>query len=281
MKRFVTFSVAACTLAGLSWAFAPPAHAQTDAPQMVNGKPVALSVTGEGEVEVAPIGFSLDINFYNDAAGEDIARLQNVQTEEKLRKAVLGGGIAPASIRFYAERVTGTPGGTPSNPSVQQVFQNGQSTLKPLEPARSMRNMVVFVRGMNKLRPLISALQSVGATGSMNLSYAFAEEKTMRDQTLKAAVADAAAQARIMETAAAPRTLRLVTMEAGEFVAPNYTRTLPLAPPEREKGELPAAYSTVAYQSVTLRYALADTPTAPTAPKKPAVAPAKPPVKKR
>ena len=270
--KIAPFIIVACA-ALYCTAAAPFARAQnSDAPAIVNGKPVALTVTGDGSVDVAPVGFVLDVSFYNDAAGEAEARLQNAQTEEKLKKAAAQTGLAPDSIRIFAERVTGPPfTASDGSPIVQQVLINGKSAMKPTDTARSMRNMVIVVKKMNALKPLVAALQSVGASGRINLSYDFGDEKSLRDQTLQAAVADAAKQARIMETAAAPRTLRLITMEAGDFTAPNYSRKLPLNTANDETWELPASYTTAAYQSVVLRYTLVDAPL-PAAPKKPTTA---------
>ena len=272
MKRFVIFSFAACTLAGLGLAFAPPAHAQTDAPQMVNGKPIALSVTGKGSVEVAPVGFTLAISFYNDAVGRDAASRQNEQAEEKLRQAVLQAGVKPNAIAFYGPRRTGIPDMAAGVQTIHESFVGGRSTIQPTDTVRALRTMRISAAGLSTLAPLVAALQSVKADGDIGVSYDFLAPSSLRDTSLKNAVADAVKKARIMETAAAPRTLRLVTMETDEYAAPQLGTILPLnaAPAPFGAGSVSSNPHASASQTVTLRYALADAPVKVAARTKPA-----------
>ncbi len=243
-----------------------------DAPATVNGKSVALTVTGEGMTNVKATGFSLNVTFYNDAPTLDAAIAQNVDAEAKLQKAAEQAGIKAGTINFPSGRVSGVPS-TSYNPLGFGV-QSG--TPRSGETARAMRTFYLGGSNFAVLPSLLRALQSAGATGVVSVGYDFGDswqDKNLRNQTLKKAVADAVAQAKVLETATLPRKLQILTIEPGDFSGPNNTLNLPLTPPKSSggapitPGQLASASAPTseAHQSVVLRYAVVDAPTKPTA----------------
>ena len=237
----------------------------SDTPSVVvAGSTFALTVTGDGEVEVKPTGFSALVVFYNDGLRSEV-EAQNAQTEARLREAAVRAGAKPGDIHTPFPVLVGVPAPKDSGPG---NFVTVQHSLKATDTARAMRHLVITMRGISQLRPLISALQSVGAMGNLDISYDFGDEKILRNQSLKLAVSDAAAQAKILEAVALPHRLRLVSIEPGAFSPPTLPLYLPLSikkGDEAQQPEIDDAPSALAAQSVTLRYALADAPVGKTA----------------
>lgn len=266
LRAFAVFGAGLFGIAALSGLPLRAAMPDGDAPAMIGGKAVALSVTGEGEVEVKATDYYLVATFYNDATGPDAATAQNVQAEALLQKSVTQAGILISGVSFPYERRVGFPS---TSGDIGGVMTTSAGPPRATETARAARTIIVRGRDFAGLPKLITALQSVGASGFINISYGFGESKALRNQTLKKAVADAMEQTKILEAASLPRKLHLLALEPGEFIGASVpTMGYPLSVPKSPGSGTPSAslFTSIsapvngARQSVILRYALVDSP---------------------
>ncbi|MFZ4704293.1 MAG: SIMPL domain-containing protein [Candidatus Methylumidiphilus sp.] len=174
-----------------------------------------LTVTGKGHVEMAPnqviLSFSLSAEGY---AYQGTVEALNFKVE-KLRAAAEGFGVGRSQLKT-------------ANFSIMPKYQYHERTrereFRGFTASHDLRLEIPF--GKETLNRALDAIAASGSDANFNIRFAVAETEELKKRTLQAAVADAAAKARIIAEAAAVRLGGIVRVDYGSmeihFVEPDF-----------------------------------------------------------
>jgi uncharacterized protein YggE len=172
--------------------------------------PAVISVTGEGRVEAPPdmatvsLGVQTDADTAAAAMAENSARL--VAVIERLKAA----GIEPRDIQTS---------GLSLGPRYDYSKQDGTP---PQVVGYTASNMVtVRVRALDTVGGVLDAVVADGANTLNGLGFGLADDRPLKDEARREAVADAAAKAALYAEAAGVKLGRVRSIaEAGGYMPP-------------------------------------------------------------
>lgn len=169
-----------------------------------------ISVIGEGQVEAAPDMAIMSLGVQTDA---DTASAAMAETSAKLAAVIerlKAAGIEPRDIQTS---------GLSLGPRYDYGKQDGTP---PTVVGYTASNMVtVRVRALDKVGSVLDSVVADGANTLNGLSLGLAEDRALKDEARREAVADAAAKAALYAEAAGVKLGRVASIsEAGGYAPP-------------------------------------------------------------
>ena len=216
-----------CILSTVAVLAAPATMAVLAAPVMAETAQATISVTGEGQVEVAPDMATVTLGVSTDGDTAKTALGANNDAVAVVLNRLKEAGIADLDIQTS---------GLSLGPRFDYSKTNPDGT-QPITGYVATNMVTVRVRKLDSVGSVLDAVVQDGANTLNGITFGLQDAGVPTDQARKAAIADARRKAELYAAAAGVKLGRVVSIgEQGGFVPP-----MPMADAALKAGTVPVA----------------------------------------
>lgn len=168
----------------------------------------SISMSGHGEVMIAPDMANISIGVVSQAATAREAQTANNQTMSQIMAALKAAGIAEKDIQTQ-------------NYTVQPRYDYTNNTQPPRLVGYDVSNTVMIAaRDLSKLGEVLDATVTAGSNMINGISFGVAKPEAARDEARKLAAADATRKARLYAEASAVKLGKVISISEGGGYSP-------------------------------------------------------------